>query len=381
MADARDLKSLILKGVCGFESRRRHCSSGQVAFLRSKYQRMCKIGGPLRLNIMSDTSSSALAGKSRRRVIFFMCFLLALLSAAAWFLVIPRMVIVRGEIEATEVDLAIKVIGRLQDKKVRIGDRVRRGDQLLTLVNPDLEAKLVQAMAASNIAEVEMQKLLIETRAEDTAQQLNVWNRAKAISEQARRNFEREKQGRAGGSVQPGQTLQSLQRAYSSEQASVASKAVAGNRQEEKDAAIARAARARAVVLELQENVKELNVIAPIDGEVVEINIDRGELAGPGAVLVAIVDLTDVWMTANLREDLLVRFRMGESFKGKVPALGNKQVEFNMISISPLEDSATSQAVKAGGDLDLRTFKVRAVPAEPVEGLRPGMSVLFEAPR
>ena len=328
---------------------------------------------------MSDTSSSASAGKRRPRVIFFVCFLLALLPAAAWFLVIPRTVLVRGEIEAAQVDLAIKVIGRLQDKKVRIGDRIRRGDQLLALVNPDLEAKLVQAMAASNIAEVEMQKLLIGTRAEDTAQQLNVWNRAKATSEQARRNFEREKQRR--GSVQPGQTLESLQRAYSSERASVAGKAVAGNRQEEKDAAIARAARARAVVLELQENVKELNVIAPIDGEVVQINIDRGELASPGAVLVAIVDLTDIWMTANLREDLLVRFRMGESFKGKVPALRNKEVEFNIISISPLEDSATSQAVKASGDLDLRTFKVRAVPKEPVEGLRPGMSVLFEAPR
>jgi HlyD family secretion protein len=336
--------------------------------------------GP-QLNIMSDASSSASAGKSRPRVIFFVCFLLALLPAAAWFLVIPRTVIVRGEIEATQIDLSIKVIGRLQDKKVRIGDRIRRGDQLLTLVNPDLEAKLVQAMAASNIAEVELQKLLIETRAEDTAQQLNAWNRAKAISEQARRNFEREKQGRAGGSVQKEQTLESLQRAYSSEQGSVASKAVAGNRQEEKDAAIARAARARAVVLELQENVKELNLIAPIDGEVVQINIDRGELASPGAVLVTIVDLTDIWMTANLREDLLVRFRMGESFKGKVPARGNKEVKFNIISISPLEDSATSQAVKASGNLDLRTFKVRAVPTEPVEGLRPGMSVLFEAPR
>jgi HlyD family secretion protein len=327
---------------------------------------------------MSDAPSSASAGKSRPRVIFFVCFLLALLPAAAWFLVIPRTVIVRGEIEATQVDLSIKVIGRLQDEKVRIGDRIRRGDQLLTLVNPDLQAKLVQAMAASNIAEVEMQKLLIETR---TAQQLNVWNRAKAISEQARRNFEREKQGRAGGSVQKGQTLESLPRAYSSEQASVASKAVADIRQGEKDAAIARAAHARAVVLELQENVKELNLIAPIDGEVVQINIDRGELASPGAVLVTIVDLTDIWMTASLREDLLVRFRMGESFKGKVPARGNKEVEFNIISISPLEDSATPQAVKASGNLNLRTFKVRAVPTEPVEGLRPGMSVLFEAPR
>ena len=294
---------------------------------------------------------------------------------------IPRAVIVRGEIEATQVDLAIKVIGRLQDKKVRIGDRIRRGDQLLTLISPDLEAKLVQAMAASNIAEVEMQKLLIGTRAEDIQEQLKAWKRAKAISEQARRNFDRAKQAQASGPVQLGQTFETLQKAYNTEQAAAASyeKAVAGNRQEEKDVAIARAAQAKAVVLELQENVKELNVTAPIDGEVAEINIDRGELASPGGALITIVDLTYIWVTANLREDLLVRFRMGESFKGKVPALGDKEVEFKITSISPLEDFATWRATKAGGDSELKTFEVRAVPTQPVEGLRPGMSVLFEA--
>lgn len=331
---------------------------------------------------MSDTSSSASPQKSRAPLIFVVCFLFALLLVAAW-LMIPRAVIVRGEMEATQVDLAIKVIGRLQDKKVRIGDRIRRGDQLLTLISPDLEAKLVQAMAASNIAEVEMQKLLIGTRAEDIEQQLKAWKRAKAISEQARRNFDRAKQAQASGPVQLGQTFESLQKAYNTEQAAAASyeKAVAGNPQEEKDVAIARAAQAKAVVLELQENVKELNVIAPIDGEVAQINIDRGELASPGGALITIVDLTDIWVTANLREDLLVRFRMGESFKGKVPALGDKEVEFKITSISPLEDFATWRATKANGDFELKTFEVRAVPTQPVEGLRPGMSVLFEAPR
>jgi HlyD family secretion protein len=338
--------------------------------------------GPLQSNIMSDTSSSASRQKSRGSVIFVACFLCSLLLVAAWVLMIPRAVIVRGEMEATQVDLAIKVIGRLQDKKVRIGDRIRRGDQLLTLVNPDLEAKLVQAMAASNIAEVEMQKLLIETRAEEI-EQLKIWNRAKAISEQARRNSGRAKKTQASGSVPLGQTFESLQRPHNSEEAAGAiyEKAMAGNRQEEKDAAVARAVQARAVVLELQENARELNVIAPIDGEVSQINIDRGELASPGATLISLIDLIDIWVTANLREDLLVRLRMGESFKGKVPALGNQEVEFNITSISPLEDFATSHAARASGGLEFKTFKVRAVPAQPVEGLRPGMSVLFEVPR
>jgi HlyD family secretion protein len=329
---------------------------------------------------MSDSSGPP--RKSHAVVIFVACVLFAVLLAAAWVLMIPRAVVVRGEIQAAQVDLAIKVTGRLQEKKVRTGDQIRKGDQVLTLVNTDLDARLVQAMAASNIAEMEMQKMLIGSRAEDEGKKLRAWQRAKETSEQARRNFERAKQARAGG-PQIRETFESLQRAYNSEQAAAASyeKAAAGNRQEDKDLAIARAAQAKAVVLELRENLKELNVIAPVDGEVARINIDLGELASPGATLMTIIDLTDLWVNANLREDSLARFHMGEPFKGKVPALGDREVEFKIISIAPVEDLTTGSARKDGSDLELKTFAVRAAPTKPVEGLRPGMSVLFEMPR
>ena len=137
---------------------------------------------------MSDIPSSASPRKIRAFLIFVAGVLFALLLAAAWFLMTRRAVVVRGEIEAAHVDLAIKVVGRLQDKKVRTGDRIRKGDQLLTLVNTDLEAKLVQAMAASNIAELEVQKLLSAARSTDIGQQLKTWQRAKAMAEQVRKH-------------------------------------------------------------------------------------------------------------------------------------------------------------------------------------------------
>jgi HlyD family secretion protein len=37
---------------------------------------------------------------------------------------------------------------------------------------------------------------------------------------------------------------------------------------------------------------------------------------------------------------------------------------------------ATWRATRATGDFDLRTFEVRAVPTQPVVGLRPGMSAI-----
>ena len=38
---------------------------------------------------------------------------------------------------------------------------------------------------------------------------------------------------------------------------------------------------------------------------------------------------------------------------------------------------AAWKATKTTGDYDLKTFEVRARPVKPVEGLRPGMSVIF----
>ena len=37
------------------------------------------------------------------------------------------------------------------------------------------------------------------------------------------------------------------------------------------------------------------------------------------------------------------------------------------------------RATRASGDFDLRTFEIRAYPVQPVEGLRPGMSVYTDA--
>jgi HlyD family secretion protein len=63
-----------------------------------------------------------------------------------------------------------------------------------------------------------------------------------------------------------------------------------------------------------------------------------------------------------------------------VPALGNKQVRFVIDTISPRGDYATWRATRQSSGYDVRTFEVRARPQSPVEGLRPGMSVLV-APR
>ena len=68
---------------------------------------------------------------------------------------------------------------------------------------------------------------------------------------------------------------------------------------------------------------------------------------------------------------------MGQSFEGKVPALGNQEVVFQVNYISPLGSFATWKSTD-NSSYDMRTFEIHALPMESVNGLRPGMSVLVE---
>ena len=67
---------------------------------------------------------------------------------------------------------------------------------------------------------------------------------------------------------------------------------------------------------------------------------------------------------------------MKGKFKGDVPALARKGIEFEIYYISPLGSYATWRSTKQAGSYDLRTFELKARPEPAVEGLRPGMSVL-----
>jgi HlyD family secretion protein len=68
--------------------------------------------------------------------------------------------------------------------------------------------------------------------------------------------------------------------------------------------------------------------------------------------------------------------RMGSEIKATIPGLGNKEVSLKVNYISPLADFATWTATKTSGGFDMKSFEIHAVPTTPLEGLRPGMSVL-----
>ena len=90
----------------------------------------------------------------------------------------------------------------------------------------------------------------------------------------------------------------------------------------------------------------------------------------------SLVVLDDCHVVLNVREDYMPYFRMNENFMGDIPALDVKNKAFKINYISPLGSFCHLAFYQADGTYDMKTFEIHALPVEPMEGLRPGMSVL-----
>jgi HlyD family secretion protein len=103
--------------------------------------------------------------------------------------------------------------------------------------------------------------------------------------------------------------------------------------------------------------------------------VEPGEFVSPGAPLLSLIDLGDVWLHFDLREDLVRTVKVGDRFTVRVPALDERTITAEVKLIATKGEYASWRATRATGDFDLRTFEIRAYPVEDVPELRPGMSV------
>jgi HlyD family secretion protein len=284
-------------------------------------------------------------------------------------------------VEATQVKVASKLIGRIDSLMVHKGDDVTAGKLLFTVSSPELDAKYLQASAVRKAAGAQKEKALNGAQKEDIQAAFNSWQTAAAAAEFAQKTFKRVENLFKSGVVaeqQKDEAETRMKAAMETEKAarSLYEKAKNGARYEDKESAGALVMQADGVLTEVNSYLSETKIVAPIKGEIANIIASRGELVPAGYPVITIVDLDDVWVTFNLREDLLSSIHKGSTFKARFPALGMKEVMLRVSYINSLGEFATWNATKTSGDFDMKTFEIHAVPAEKIEGLRPGMSAL-----
>lgn len=317
--------------------------------------------------------------------IAFIVILLAIVTVSAIGIITMsnKPVILQGQIEADEIRISGKLPGRIDTFLVKEGQNVKRGDTLVVINSPEAWAKYRQVNALEDIAEFQNKKIDDGTRQQIVRSTEELWNKSKSDLQLAEVTYRRI-QVLYKDSVVSSQRKDEVEAMY---KAAVAAERAAhqqyllvkdGARQEDKESARSLVDAAKGTVNEVQALLTDARLTAPENGQIATIYPKRGELVGAGTPIMSLVVLGDCHVVLNVREDYMHYFRMDESFRGDVPALDEKGVEFKINYISPLGSFATWRSTKQTGTYDMKTFEIHALPVNPIEGLRPGMSVLVK---
>lgn len=304
----------------------------------------------------------------------------AVVALSLWYLVRPEPLLVQGEVDATRMDIAARIDGRVGEIPVQRGQNVAAGAVLVKIDNPETLAKLKAAEAAEVVAQAQLDHVEVGTRVEVITAQKAAYERAQAAEILAQKTFDRTKQLFDQGHSPQAQLDLATDRLAEGQRAAEQAKssydqAVNGATQEERALAAASLQKAIADIDSVKALVDQMTVTAPVASQVYQRNVEPGEYVSPGVPLLTLIDLSDVWLHFDLREDLVKTLKVGDRFKVRVPALGDREIAVEVKLIATRGEYASWRATRATGDFDLRTFEIRAYPVDKVPELRPGMSV------
>jgi len=261
---------------------------------------------------------------------------------------IAGMINATGKILVPENRLA--VIGPVnQGRLVRLyagqGSRVKKGQKLADLESADIdqaEADYLKALADAENAR--------RTSAAEIKLAQETYDRTKMLYEKT---------------IAPGKNLQSAEHDLEVAKATAASSLAST-----KAALIA--ARRHLLVLGLKDSAIDalptrrdltasFSLNSPIDGIVVERNATIGATVGTDANLFKIIDISRVWVDANVFEKDLERVRVGQEVKLTVPAFPSANFSGRVILVNSVVDP------------DTRTVKIRTEVPNPDGRLKPDM--------
>ncbi|MDE5566918.1 MAG: efflux RND transporter periplasmic adaptor subunit [Muribaculaceae bacterium] len=331
----------------------------------------------------NDTSNAKKTERSLLLTMGIVIVVVAIIAIIGFVFMNKPADIIEGQAEGTTVRISGKLPGRVVEFFVEEGDTVHAGDTLVHIHSSVVDAQLTQAEAMQEVAEAQNRKVDAGTRSQivkaayDLLQQANA---AVTITEKTYRRME----NLYNEGVMSEQKRDEAKAAYD---AAVAAKgaaesqyslAKAGAQKEDKESTAAMVSAAGGSVAQVEALLEDSYLTAPFDGTIDQIYPQEGELVALGAPIMSLLRKDKRWITFNVREELLNDLTMGKKINVKIPALGMKEIEVEIYYIRDMGSYATWHSTKATGSWDSRTFEIKARPTQEVEGLRPGMSIIYE---
>ena len=219
-------------------------------------------------------------------------------------------------IAAHKIELASKVVGKVASINVEKGDRVKTGQVLVRLEDDEYRARMLESQGQLGTLKARLAQAEHGSRPEEVAKAHADVEQARADQENARVTLDRAR-GLVQEKVMAKQTLDDAQARYDGAAAKVASLERAyelvrlGPRQEEIDALKAQVSQAQGTLNYAQVQLDNTVIRAPIDGTILERNVEKGEFVTTGFVgdkgakgyVVSIADLHDLEVELDINQN------------------------------------------------------------------------------
>jgi len=285
----------------------------------------------------------------------------------------------QGNIDVRQVNLAFKVAGRLATLEVDEGDTVTAGQTVATLDKRYFEDDLRAVMAQRDSAKATVEKLENGSRPEEIAGARAEVLEREATLERALQDF-----NRFAGLVSKGgvsqKELDGYRGALDEAKARLTGAkqslqmAEIGPRQEDIRVARAQLAAEEASVIQSERRLADSILTAPSDGIVLTRAREKGAIVSPGETIFALTLSSPVWVRTYVNERDLGRIEPGMKAEVRTDSAAGKVYTGQIGFISPVAEF-TPKAVETR---ELRTdlvYRLRVLVDNPDGGLRQGMPV------
>lgn len=308
--------------------------------------------------------------------------LVALSVAAAWGGRLlsggaPKPVAVTGTIEATQVDVSVKITGRILERFVKEGDRVTRGQVLVRLDDSELAADVRRQDAALRSAEATLRDLQKGARLQEIEDARAAVSSAEATRSMTEREYQRTDQLYTKDLI-AAQDVDRARQAYEVAKAQERSARerlallLAGSRPDQIDAARWQVTQAESALAQAQSRLREAVVVSPIAGVVLRKNLEAGETANPGVPILTLVNPKDVWLRAYVPETEVGRLKVGDTAALRVDAFPNRVFTGRLIEIGS-EAEFTPRNVQTKKERVTLVFRIKIQIDNPDGLLKPGL--------
>ena len=273
-----------------------------------------------------------------------------------------------GRIEATEIDIATKLPGRIEDILVREGDFVSAGQPLARMQLETLEAQRDEALAMRQQAEHSVtaaQAQVALREADVTAAQALVGQRESEL-DAAQRRLKRSQTLSQEGAASIQELDDDRARVRGAQATLAASKAQVAAARAAVEAAKAQLVGAQssvhaatASINRIEADIRDSELRAPRDGRVQVRVAQPGEVLGAGGRVLNVIDLSDVYITFFLPETVAGRVALGSEVRIILDAAPEFVIPASVSFVASVAQF-TPKTVETASERQKLMFRVRA---------------------